>query len=81
MIFVIGLAMIVAGWVAQVYKTSVKKHRDLSLAFLLLYAIGCVLLLSGNFLANDISTGVLNTICVILAITLLITLIIQKKTA
>lgn len=76
-IFAVGLAIIIAGWIVQLYKTSIKKDRDLSPYFLLLYAIGVSFLCIDNFLGNDIIIGILNTIIVILAAILLI--IIQRK--
>jgi uncharacterized membrane-anchored protein YitT (DUF2179 family) len=80
MIFIAGLVLIIAGWAIQVYKTLGRKKRDLSLVFPALYGIGCVLLLVGNFLAKDITTGILNTICAILAATLFLVLFTGKKT-
>jgi len=52
MIFVIGLAMIIAGWIVQVYKTSLKKDETVNPLFLLLYVIGVGLLFSGDFLVS-----------------------------
>ena len=68
MISVIGLAMIIAGWIVQVYKTSLKKDETVNPLFLLLYVIGVGLLVSGSFLENNIVIGILNRIgaaCVI----------------
>jgi glycopeptide antibiotics resistance protein len=81
MISIAGLALIIAGWAVQVYKTLGRKERNLSLVFLALYGIGCVLLLAGNFLAKDITTGILNTISAILAAILFTTLLTGKKAA
>jgi hypothetical protein len=79
MIFIAGLALIIAGWAVQIYKTLGREERNLSLVFLALYCTGCVLLLVGNFLAKDITTGILNTICVILAAILFAVLLTGKK--
>ena len=79
MIFIVGLALIIVGWIAQVYKTWSKRERELSLVLLVLYGIGCILLSTGNFLANDVITGVLNTLCVVLVAVLLIAIVIRKK--
>ena len=76
MIFTAGLILIAAGWMAQVYKTWFKKERELSPVLLPLYAIGCVLLLTGNFLAGDITTGILNSVCAVLAASLLAAILI-----
>ena len=80
MIFIVGLALIAVGWIAQVYKTWIKRERDLSPVLLVLYGIGCVLVSTGNFLANDVITGVLNTLCVVLAVVLLIAIVTRNKT-
>lgn len=73
MIFTIGLAFILAGWLAQFYHTTVRKDPGLSRAFLVLYSGGCVLLALGNFLGNEAVSGILNLVVAILAIALLIT--------
>ncbi len=78
-IFTIGLILIVLGWLVQLIRTAAQKSRALSSPFLLLYAIGCILLFIGNYRANDVITGVLNTICAVIAIILLITVIARKE--
>ncbi len=77
--FIAGLVLIVAGWAVQVYRTAVRKERDVSLLFPILYWLGCVLLFVGNFMANDIVTGILNTICAILAAIVFIALLAGKR--
>ena len=78
-IFVVGLAIIVAAWLVQLHKTLINKDRGLSMPFLLLYAIGCCLLAIGNFVDNEVTSGVLNTVCLVLAAGLLVALIVWKK--
>jgi hypothetical protein len=80
MIFIAGLVLIIAGWAVQVHRTLGRKKRDFSLLFPALYGVGCVLLLAGNFLAKDITTGILNTVCAILAATIFSVLVTGKKT-
>lgn len=79
MIFVIGLAMIIAGWIVQVYKTSLKKDETVNPLFLLLYVIGVSLLFSGKFLENNIVIGILNLVSFLVALTLTITVIKRRK--
>ena len=79
MTFVAGLAIIIAGWIIQVYLTLAKKDRQLSPAFLVVYAIGAAVLAGGNFLGKDTTTGTLNIITVVLAATLAVTLTLWKK--
>lgn len=78
-VFLIGLAVIIVGWILQLCKSSIKKDWGFSVYFLVLYALGCIFLSAGNFLLNDVITGILNTICVILAAIIIITLLIRKK--
>ena len=81
MIFIIGLAAVIAGWIIQVYNTAAKKELNLHPAFLVLYAIGCILLSTGNFLGSDITTGILNAILVVLAVILLVVVTICNRTS
>lgn len=78
--FIAGLVLIVAGWAVQVYRTAVRKERDVSLLFPVLYGLGCVLLFVGNFMASEMMTGTLNTICAILAAIVFIALLAGRKT-
>jgi len=79
MLFVAGLILIILGWIAQIYKTWIKRERDLSPVLLVLYGVGCILLSTGSFLANDVNAGVLNALLVALAVVLLIVIQIRKK--
>lgn len=63
------------GWIAQFYKTVIQKDKNINLYFPLLYLIGVLFLVIGNFLAKDIISGVLNLICAILALIIIIYLI------
>lgn len=78
-VFLIGLAIIIVGWILQLYKNTIKKDWGLSMYFLVLYAIGCIFLSAGNFLLNDVITGILNMICIILVAIIIITLLVRKK--
>lgn len=73
-IFTIGLLLIIASWIFQIYKTLIEKDRDISPAFLLLYALGSSLLSIGYFMGNDVTSGMLNIGCATPAAILLITL-------
>ena len=50
MLLVIGLAFIIVGWIIQIYKTAVQKDKTLNSLFLILYVIGVLFLVVGNFL-------------------------------
>ena len=79
MIFVIGLSLIVLGWIVQLYRTVIKKDRGLNLVLLILYAVGCACLSVGGFLDKDMATGILNAILVILPAAIIISLLVRKK--
>ena len=74
-----GLALTVAGWLAQIYRTVFKKENRLCPTFLGLYAVGCIFLTVGSFTSDDITGGVLNLVDVILPLVLLWTIIFVRK--
>jgi hypothetical protein len=74
-----GLALTVAGWLAQIYRTVIKKETRLCPTFLGLYVVGCILLTIGNFTNNDVTGGVLNLVDVILPLVLLWTILFVRK--
>jgi hypothetical protein len=76
-----GLALTVAGWLAQIYRTVYKKENRLCPTFLVLYAVGCILLTVSNFTNNDVTGGVLNLVDVILPLVLLWTVVFVWKAA
>jgi hypothetical protein len=76
-LFVIGMILILSGWIVQIYRISIKKKNDFSLNFLVLYGLGCAFLCIGNYLNKDMIMGMLNTLSVILAI--LVIIILTKK--
>jgi len=79
MILIIGLALTVVAWIIQLFRTVIKKDRNLSTAFIAVYAAGCVVLAVGNFWEKDITGGILNTLDVILPVAILTILITTKK--
>ena len=76
-----GLALTVAGWLAQIYRTVIKKENRLCPTFLGLYAVGCILLTIGNFNNSEVAGGVLNLIDVILPLIILWTILFIRKAA
>lgn len=71
MYFVVGLLLIIVGWIIQLGKT-LEKEREISPYFLIFYALGVLFLVLGNLLIGDISTTLLNLISAILPIAVLI---------
>ncbi len=66
--------MIIA-WIIQFYKTVIQKDNNINPYFLILYFIGVLFLVIGNFLANDTFTGLLNLISAILPLLICIALL------
>jgi hypothetical protein len=74
-----GLALTVAGWLFQIYRTVFKKDTQINPIFLGLYAVGCILLTIGNFNESEVAGGVLNLIDVILPLAILWTITSIRK--
>jgi uncharacterized protein (DUF983 family) len=81
MLSTVGLALTVVSWIIQLYRTAAKKDPKLNPAFLVVYAVGCVLLAVDNFTGNDSTAGILNALDVILPVVILATLIVGRRTA
>ena len=79
MIYIIGGILALAGWAVQGYKTWIKKERALSPILFVLYGAACVLYTIGNFLDNDIFPGILNIVCIVLAVIVLAGLLSKKR--
>jgi hypothetical protein len=78
MIFNAGLILINIAWAVQLYQVMVKKDLKISPLLPILYGIGCILLITGNFIYEEITTGILNSICLVLIIILIAVLLTAK---
>jgi hypothetical protein len=78
---IIGLALVILGWVIQLHRLAVQKKPGLSPFFLLIYAAGAAVLTAGAFLVDDMTTGILNLVCIILPATVLGLVIGRANTA
>ena len=76
-----GLILTVAGWLIQMYRTVIMKDSKLNPAFLVVYAVSCILLTIGGFNSKDVAAGVLNLIDVILPLFILWTIMVVRKAA
>ena len=72
MYFVVGLLLLIVGWVIQLYKVLTKNDRNISPYFLIFYFVGVLFLVLGNYLAGDIISTILNLISAILPLILLV---------
>jgi hypothetical protein len=70
--FTAGLILVIIAWIIQFYKTVIQKDKNINPYFLILYVIGVIFLVIGNFLANDTFTGLLNLISAILPLLIFI---------
>lgn len=75
MYFIAGLILITLAWIIQFYKTVVQKNKNINLYFMVMYVIGVLFLIIGNFLAKDILSGFLNLVSAVLPLLILITVI------
>jgi uncharacterized protein with PQ loop repeat len=77
MYFTIGLLFIIVGWIIQLLKV-LKHDRNISPYMLILYTIGVLFLVVGNYSIGDINSTLLNIIATILPLAVLIFLIKDK---
>jgi hypothetical protein len=75
MYFTAGLIFITIAWIIQLYKTTIGKDKNINPYFLILYFIGVLFLVIGNFMANDIISAILNLISAILPLIIFLTII------
>lgn len=75
MYFTAGLILVIIAWIIQFYKTVIQKDKNINPYFLILYVIGVIFLVIGNFLANDTFTGLLNLISALLPLLICIALL------
>ncbi|OPY22242.1 MAG: hypothetical protein A4E26_01408 [Methanobacterium sp. PtaU1.Bin097] len=77
MYFTIGLLFIIVGWIIQLFKV-LKQDRNISPYMLILYTIGVLFLVVGNYSIEDITSTLLNIIAAILPLIVLIFLVKSK---
>jgi hypothetical protein len=75
----IGFALIFAGWGAQIYQVLLKKDRTINILLPVFYGTGCLILLIGNFIDGETINGVLNILCVLLAMALIAVLFTARN--
>ena len=78
---IVGLALVILGWVIQLHRSAIQKKPGLSPFFLLVYAIGTIVLTVGGFLGGDITTAALNLACAILPLGVLVMVIGRANAA
>jgi hypothetical protein len=76
---IIGLSLIIIGWIEQVYRSWIRKRLSFSPFFLTMYLIGTAILAYNNFSAADVTIGILNAVTVVLAFIVLMVLIIIRR--
>ena len=79
MITNIGLLLIIAAWVFQIYRALASKDLQFNLVFLSLYIAGCIFLTVAGFMQNDLTGAILQLLCAILPVIVLAAVIRFKK--
>ncbi|NIO20499.1 MAG: hypothetical protein GTN76_07100 [Candidatus Aenigmarchaeota archaeon] len=65
----VGLLLIILGWLVQLYISAARRIFALSLKFVVIYAVGCILLVIGAIQTGNILIWILNLVAAILALT------------
>ena len=76
---IVGLSLIIIGWIEQLYRAVVWRRLSFSPFFLTLYIVGAAVLALGDFYDREIVSGVLTIVTVLLPLVILIALILIKK--
>jgi len=66
MYVIIGLALVIIGWLIQLHRLAIRKRPGLSPYFLLVYALGAAVLTADGFINGTVTTAALNLVCAIL---------------
>lgn len=74
----IGLIAICLGWIVQIFYSWKSRSREIKIWFLILYAIGVLLLVVDGYLTWD-TTASLNLVSAILAVCVLILTLRKQK--
>jgi CDP-diglyceride synthetase len=64
---VIGLILIILGWLVQLYYSAVKRIFALSLKFLVIYVVGCIFLIIDASQTGNTLIWILNLVIVVVA--------------
>jgi hypothetical protein len=75
---IIGLSLILIGWIEQVYRSLIRRRLSFSPFFLTLYLVGAAILAYDSFNRADITTGVMYALTTVLAFIILMALIVRR---
>jgi hypothetical protein len=75
----IGLALILIGWIEQIYRSFARRHLSFSPFFLTLYVVGTGVLVYDSFTRFDALDASLNIVIAALAFTQLLILIYRRR--
>ncbi len=79
MLDVFGLALIIIGWIEQIYRSWARRHLSFSPFFLTLYLVGSAMLAYNSFVQSDVLVGSLFASTTVLAFIVLMVLIIRRR--
>jgi len=66
-LMIIGLVLIILSWLVQLYYSAVRKIFALSLKFVVIYVVGCILLVIDGLQTGNTLIWVLNLLAAVIA--------------
>ncbi len=63
----VGLILMIVGWIVQLYYSAVRKIFALSLKFVALYTLGCIILVIGAWNTANHPVWILNLVAAVVA--------------
>jgi len=67
-LMIIGLVLILLGWLVQLYYSAVRKILALSLKFVMIYVVGCILLVIDGLQTGNTLIWILNLVIAVIAL-------------
>ena len=64
---IMGLILVILGWLVQLYYSAVRKIFALSLKFVMIYVVGCILLVIDGLQTGNTLIWVLNLLAAVIA--------------
>jgi lipid-A-disaccharide synthase-like uncharacterized protein len=65
---IVGLILIILGWLVQLYYSAVRKNFAVSLKFVVIYVVGCILLVIDALQRGQTLIWILNLLAVVIAL-------------
>ncbi len=65
---IVGLTLIILGWLVQLYYSAGKKNYSVSFKFVVIYGVGCILLVIDAFQKEQTLLWILNAVTAVIAL-------------